>query len=117
MAIVLSLGCVTGRAADAAPGPGYSFIACDVDTYEITKFNASGKPVWTYSEVRPIDAWPMADDSVLVLYLPSSKTGNKGGVRLIAANKQTVFDFQFHDEIMSCQPLTNGNILINECGA
>lgn len=98
-------------------GPGYAFIACDVDTSEITKFNAAGEPVWVYSEVRPIDAWPMADGAVLVAYLPSPKTANLGGVRLIAADKQTVFDRPYHDEIMSCQPLTNGNILINECGA
>ena len=97
--------------------PGYAFVAADVDTSEITKFNAAGEPVWVYSEVRPIDAWPMADGTVLVAYLPSPKTANQGGVRLIDADKRTVFDRPYHDEIMSCQPLTNGNILINECGA
>jgi outer membrane protein assembly factor BamB len=100
-----------------AAQPGYPFISCDVDTYEITKFNASGEPVWTYSQVRPIDAWPMPDGSVLVSYLPSARTANKGGVRLIAGDKRTVFDHPYNDEIMSCQPMTNGNILINECGA
>ncbi|MEI7729542.1 MAG: hypothetical protein WCO56_08210 [Verrucomicrobiota bacterium] len=97
--------------------PGYPFIACDVDTYEITKFNADGEPVWVYSQVRPIDAWPMPDGAVLVAYLPSPRTGKKGGVRLISADKQTLFDYQYEDEIMSCQPMPNGNILINECDA
>ena len=97
--------------------PGFAYIACDVDTYEITRFNASGESVWSYAQVRPIDAWPMADGSVLVAYLPSPRTGNKGGVRLIGADKQTLFDYPYDDEIMSCQPLTNGNILINECDA
>jgi hypothetical protein len=97
--------------------PGYAFIACDVDTSEITRFNAAGEPVWVYSDVRPIDAWALPDGTVLAAYLPSPKTGNKGGVRLIAADKRTLFDYPYADEIMSCQPLTNGNILVNECAA
>lgn len=97
--------------------PGYPFIACDVDTGEITKFDTAGEPVWVYSAIRPIDAWPMPEGSVLVSYLPSPRTGNKGGVRLIDAAKKTVFDYPYNDEIMSCQPLPNGNILINECDA
>jgi hypothetical protein len=97
--------------------PGYGILACDVDTYEITRFNAAGEPVWVYSQVRPIDAWPLADGAVLVAYLPSPLTHNKGGVRLIGDAKQTLLDFPYADEIMSCQPLPNGNFLINECGA
>ena len=97
-----------------SPKPGYPFIACDVNTGEITKFNAAGEPVWVYSAVRPIDAWPMPDGSVLVAYLPSPRTGNKGGVRLIGPAKQTLFDYPYNDEIMSCQPLPNGNILVSD---
>src|ERR1041384_7689148 len=97
--------------------PGYAFISCDVDTHEITKFNPAGDCVWIYSEIRAIDVWPMSDGSVLASYLPSPRTNNKGGVRLITAGKKTVFDYQYADEIMSCQPLPNGNILINECAA
>ena len=99
------------------PRPGYAFLACDVDTYEITRFNSAGAPVWVYSGVRPIDAWPMPDRAVLVAYLPSARTGNKGGVRLIGPDKRTIFDRPYDDEIMSCQPMTNGDILINECRA
>jgi hypothetical protein len=103
--------------AATAAKPGYAFIACDVDTCEITKCNAAGEPVWVYAQVRPIDAWPMPDGAVLVAYLPSPRTGNKGGVRLVGADRQTIFDYPFNDEIMSCQPLPNGNVLINECKA
>ena len=97
--------------------PGYPFIACDVDTYEVTKCNAAGEPVWVYSQVRPIDAWLMPDDSVLISYLPSPRTGNQGGVRLVSHAQQTIFDYSYKDEIMSCQPMPSGNILVNECGA
>lgn len=97
--------------------PGHGLLSCDVDTSEITKYNAAGDPVWVYSQVRPIDAWPMPDGAVLVAYLPSPLTADKGGVRLIGAAKQTLLDFPYDDEIMSCQPMPNGNILINECKA
>ncbi len=100
-----------------AAAPGYALIACDVDTSEITRFSAAGEPVWIYGEVKPIDAWALADGSVLAAYLPSPRTGNKGGVRLIASDKKTLFDAPYDDEIMSCQPLANGHILINECKA
>jgi hypothetical protein len=115
LAFVQSSGMYAAETGTNAVKPGFAFIACDVDTYEITRFNAAGEPVWVYSQVRPIDAWPMAGGSVLVAYLPSPRTDKKGGVRLIGADKQTLFDYPYNDEIMSCQPLTNGNILINEC--
>ena len=120
---LLALACFQsqdGAAAEAKTNsvkPGYAFIACDVDTSEITRFNEAGEAVWVYSEVKPIDAWPMPDRAVLVAYLPSPRTGDKGGVRLIGADKKTVFDYPYTDEIMSCQPLANGNILVNECDA
>ncbi len=97
--------------------PGYPFIACDVDTYEVTQCNAAGEPVWVYTQVRPIDAWLMPDDAVLISYLPSPRTGDKGGIRLVSQAKQTIFDYPYKDEIMSCQPMPNGNILVNECDA
>ena len=97
--------------------PGYRLLTADVDTCEVTKRDRSGAPVWVYTQVRPIDAWPQPDNAVLIAYLPSPRTGNKGGVRLVSDAKQTLFDCPFNDEIMSCQPLTNGNILVNECGA
>ena len=114
---LLVLGLFMSSEASSAAGPGYAFIACDVDTSEITSYNAAGEPVWVYAEVKPIDAWAMPDGAVLAAYLPSPRTGNRGGVRLIAADKRTLFDYPYADEIMSCQPLANGHILVNECDA
>jgi hypothetical protein len=116
-ALLFAVEVLSADSANAPARPGYAFIACDVDTYEVTRFNSAGEPVWLYSEVRPIDVWPMPDGAVLIAYLPSARTANKGGVRLVSADKKTIFDFPYNDEIMSCQPLTNGNILVNECGA
>jgi hypothetical protein len=117
LAFLQTLPVFAAGAGTDAPPPGFAFIACDVDTYEITKFNAAGEPVWVYAQVRPIDVWPMTNGAVLVAYLPSPRTGNRGGVRLVGSDKRTLFDRPFNDEIMSCQPLASGNVLINECAA
>lgn len=103
--------------APANTAPGYALLACDVETSEITRCDASGQPVWVYAGVKPIDAWALSDGSVLVAYLPSPRTASKGGVRLVGADKRTIFDYPCDDEIMSCQPTTNGTILVNECRA
>jgi hypothetical protein len=95
--------------------PGYAFIAGDLALRTITRYDADGHAAWVYNRVAPIDVWAMPDGMVLTAYLPSPLTANKGGVRLIGADKKTVFDCPFDDEIMSVQPLPNGNFLIVEC--
>jgi hypothetical protein len=117
LAILFCASAFGGEDAARKTKPGYAIITADVDTSEVVKFNAAGEAIWTYAQVKPIDAWPMENGAVLIAYLPSPKTGNKGGVRLVSSDKQTVLDFPYADEIMSCQPLQNGNILVNECDA
>ena len=95
--------------------PGYALITGDLCLDRITQYDADGKVTWVYGKVKPIDVWAMPDGTVLVAYLPSPQTANQGGVRLIAADQRTIFDFPFDDEIMSVQPLANGNFLIAEC--
>jgi len=95
--------------------PGYSFIIGDYSHCQIVKFDADGKATWVYDKVKPIDVWAMPDGTVLTAYLPSPLTANKGGVRLVNPDKTTVFDYPFNDEIMSVQPLANGNFLMAEC--
>ncbi len=96
--------------------PGYAFMTTDIIQCKLTKYDADGNSFWVYEkQVKPIDAWPMPDGTVLIAYLPSPLTKNMGGVRLVDANQATVFDLPFDDEIMSVQPLENGNFLLAEC--
>ena len=113
----LTFAAETDKTSTFSTKPGYGILTCDVDTYEAIRYNAAGECIWTYSQVRPIDVWLMADDTVLIAYLPSPRTGNKGGVRLVDRAGKTIFDYPYNDEIMSCQPMPNGNILVNECDA
>ncbi len=130
MVLACSVGCfstaVTG-APEVAPAPaestasavsarpGYAFITADIGLNRITMYDAEGAATWVYDKVSPIDVWALSDGTVLTAYLPSPLTAGKGGVRLVGADKQTLFDFPFDDEIMSVQPLANGNVLIAEC--
>ncbi len=98
--------------------PGYAFLTADLEKCAITKYNAAGQATWSYvRQVKPIDAWALADGSVLMAYLPSPLTRNLGGVRRVDAAGRTLFDLPIDDEIMSVQPLENGRFLVSECHA
>lgn len=113
---LFSLVCVSwaGGQTVSAP-PGYAFITADLTKGEIKKWNEAGQSTWLYTQVKCIDAWALPDGTVLTAYLPSNQTAGRGGVRLINEAKETVFDYNFNDEIMSVQPLANGNFVIAEC--
>jgi hypothetical protein len=95
----------------------YDFIIADVDAHEVVRYSKKGERQWVYSEVRAIDVWPLPKDEVLIAYLPSPKTSDKGGVRIVNKEKKIVMDFQIDDEVMSCLLLPNGNILFTETKA
>jgi hypothetical protein len=113
--LLLASLCAISPAQEFSAKPGYAIITADHKLNRITQYNAAGKTTWQYDKVSPIDVWAMPDGTVLTAYLPSKLTNDMGGVRLIAADKSTIFDFPYNDEIMSAQPLTNGNFLIAEC--
>ena len=115
-------GSVAGGAAGLPPPalgdgeakPGYAFIAGDLAQNRIVKYGADGQPFWVYGGITPVDVWALDDGTVLAAYLPSKDTAGKSGVRLIGADKKTIFDFTFDDEIFSVQPLEDGNLLLAE---
>lgn len=95
----------------------YDFIIADVDAYEVVRYSKYGERLWVYSDVRAIDVWMLSNDDVLIAYLPSELTANKGGVRIVNSEMETVMDYQIDDEVMSCCILPNGNILFTETKA
>lgn len=95
----------------------YDFIIADVDAYEVVRYSKFGKRIWVYSDVRAIDVWLLPNNEVLIVYLPSERTANKGGVRIVNQEKEILMDYQIDDEVMSCCLLPNGNILFTETKA
>jgi hypothetical protein len=89
--------------------PGY-------DSKQVVRYSRDGNCTWVYDKrLHAIDATPLNDNKILVAYLPSEFTDNKGGVRIIDKNGRAIFDYSLKDEVMSCLPLDNGNILFVEC--
>jgi hypothetical protein len=95
--------------------PGYEFLTADVDAHSVTRWGRDGRPRWVYDKVRAIDAWLLPSGDTWIAYLPSALTDNKGGVRRIGPDQQTKVDYAIADEVMSCQPLPDGHLLVAEC--
>ena len=97
------------RANDKA-SPPYELLTADVDSYQVVIYGKDGTSKWVYDKVRCIDTWLLSHDEILIAYLPSAKTQNKGGVRVVSKSKKVLFDYPLDDEVMSCCPLPNGKI-------
>ena len=80
----------------------------------VVKYTPDGKRVWSYPSNHCLDAWPLENGQVLMTFNPSEKTEGKGGVRIVDADKKLVFEYLTEGEVMSCQPLPDGNILVSK---
>jgi hypothetical protein len=107
-------GVVSECGANDKTSPPYELLTADVDSYQVVIHGNDGTRKWVYDKVRAIDTWLLSHDQILIAYLPSAKTQNKGGVRIVSKSKKVLFDYPLDDEVMSCCPLPNGNILFTE---
>lgn len=80
----------------------------------VVKYAPDGKRVWSYPSNHCLDAWPMENGQVLMTFNPSPKTGGRGGVRIVDADQKLVFEYLTEGEVMSCQPLPDGTILVSK---
>jgi hypothetical protein len=113
--MVLLFQCVaTQIRANDKTSPPYELLTADVDSYQVVIHGKDGTWKWVYDKVRCIDTWLLSNDQILIAYLPSAKTQNKGGVRIVSKSKKILFDYPLDEEVMSCCPLPNGNILFTE---
>jgi hypothetical protein len=62
----------------------FELLIADSETCEIVKYGRDGKAVWTYGGIKAFDVWPLKGDEVVVAYLPSELTDNKGGIRIVS---------------------------------
>ena len=69
-----------------------------------------GEVVWEYSVPHPQDAWLLPNGNILTTYYQ--------GVREVTREKQIVWEYKTEkpNEIPSCQPLPDGNVLIGIVG-
>lgn len=76
----------------------------------VALLNERGEVVWEYSVPHPQDAWMLPNGNILTTYYQ--------GVREVTRAKQIVWEYKTAkpNEIPSCQPLPNGNVLIGIVG-
>ena len=93
---------------------GCGFLITAVLDDRVARYSAEGERVWEYEIRRPIDAWLMENGNVLVTYLPDDGSDGFGGVRQVTPEKKVVFEYRAKGEVMSCQPLADGRMMVVE---
>ncbi len=80
----------------------------------VIQYTQAGERLWRVSSHHCLDAWPLEDGKVLMTYDASAKTKGQGGVRIVDAKKKVLFEYQTQGEVLSCQPLDDGRILVSK---
>lgn len=90
-------------------GP-YACLIAEHAHNRVALLDARGAVVWEYPVPHPQDAWMLPNGNVLTTYYQ--------GVREVTREKQIVWEFQTEkpNEIPTCQPLPDGNVLIGIVG-
>jgi len=97
--------------AGKVPAP---ILLCEVVNNRIAIYSKEGKRIWQYSINKPVDVWPTASGTILITFNGSKATNGMGGIREISQSGKTLFEYFTKGEVMSCQPLENGNFLVAE---
>jgi hypothetical protein len=112
-AVMICLMAATNRgvAAEVVDGPKYSFVCADFAKGEVCIVTSKGEITQTFKTQNPNDVWSLPNGEVLFAW--------RRGVKIYDKSGQQVFEWtsaEQKDEIHTCQPLPNGNILIAQNG-
>src|SRR5687767_4203530 len=94
----------------AAAARTHRFLCCDYQGNKVAIVAADGSVEWEFVGKTPQDCWLLPNGNVLFCHL--------NGAKEVSPNKQVVWEYKAPAEAMchSCQPLSNGNVLVAECG-
>ncbi|MEC9092985.1 MAG: hypothetical protein VX438_09790 [Planctomycetota bacterium] len=90
----------------------YNFVCADFAKGEVLVVDQSGKVKQRYQALNPNDVWALPNGEVLFAWRKGVKIYNRDG--------ENVFDWKAslpNEEIHTCQPLDNGNLLIAQNAA
>lgn len=90
-----------------APHP---LLICDSGNNRVCVLSAAGKIEWEYPAMHPQDCWRLSNGNYLFCY-------RDGALELTPA-KDKVWEYKApaKTEVHSCQPLSDGRVLLMECG-
>jgi type 1 glutamine amidotransferase len=94
--------------------PAYKILVTDAKRGLVLKYNQAGECLWRVPSHHCLDAWPLEDGKVLMTFDASDKTQGQGGVRIVDAGKKALFEYQTQGEVLSCQMLDDGCILVSK---
>ncbi|MBC8116541.1 MAG: hypothetical protein H7062_19285, partial [Candidatus Saccharimonas sp.] len=88
----------------------HPFLCCDHNGGKVCVVSAEGAIEWEYACKAPQDCWRLANGNYLFCFF-------SGAVEITPA-KQIVWEYKAPEqtEVHACQPLTEGRVLICECG-
>lgn len=90
-------------------GP-YAFLATSHSLKKIYIINEKGEMVWDYPAANPQDVWMLANGNILTTHIR--------GVQEVTRDRKIVWEFKVEspNEVPTCQPLPDGNVLIGIVG-
>jgi len=105
IAIVLALA-AGGRA--AAPR---AFLCADYGRGRVVEVSADGTVAWEHPAPGVLDVWRRPGGNVLF--------NTRGGAKEVTREKKVVWEYAAAppNEVVSCQPLPDGRVLLGECGS
>jgi hypothetical protein len=108
---LILMACLVAEAKEPVDGPKYNFVCADFSKGEVCVVNSKGEILRRFKTQNPNDVWSLPNGEVLFAW--------KRGVKIYDKDGKLAFEWsssEKKDEIHTCQPLADGNILIAQNG-
>ena len=94
----------------AAAAEGRRFLCCDHDGGTVSIVAADGAIEWQTEAKRPQDCWQLPNGNILFAH--------ENGAKEVSTDKLVVWEYRAPEkvEVHACQPLSDGKVLVVECG-
>ena len=88
----------------------HRLLCCDYQGNKVAIVSGAGDIEWEFAAQNPQDCWYLTNGNVLFCH--------KNGAKEVSPTGEVIWQYEAPIEAQchSCQPLTNGNVLIAECG-
>lgn len=104
------LGCFVSSPLEAAGPIKHRFLCCDYLGGKVCIVSAEGKEEWRVEAKNPQDCWRLPNGNILFAY--------RNGAKEVTPGKEVAWEYIAPEgaEVHAAQPLSDGNVLVVECG-
>ena len=109
MLLPLAVAALAGPA-PASPAAGRAFLCADYGRGRVARVDADGTVAWEVPAPGVLDVWERPGGNVLF--------SHRRGAKEVAPDKTVAWQYEAppSSEVVSCQPLPDGAVLVGECG-